>query len=228
MQKTDIGMVSLGMVVGGQEVIRIKAYRDGLVTRIGSGAAPVVPIAVASKYAELALAPRLISKIPDALLLNDIDYVEENIQQEVLFELEMNGIPTNGWVGERTLWKHTRIVRFRLDINTTFRQPILAFVDSLIKDAIGHTNSWYFDGLVLAAFAKRSSKLPTQTLVLKPENEEDFRPHLANFLEAMRRSQRKWNFIAFPEGKYYSSNGKNERLVFRVLEGHVNFAFVPI
>lgn len=221
-------MVSLGMSVGGQEVIRIKAYRDGLITRIGSGAVPVLPIAVASKYPEMALAPRLISKIPDALLLNDIDYSEEITSQEVMFELEMNAIPLNGWVGERTVWKQTRVVRFSLDVETNYRHAVLAFVDGLIKDAIGHTNSWYFDGLILAAFGKRSSKLPPQTLVLKPENEEDFRPYLANFLEAMRRSQRKWNFIAFPEGKQYGANGKNERMVFRVVEGNINFAFVPV
>lgn len=228
MQKTDIGMVSLGMVVGGQELIRIKAYRDGLITRIGSGAAPVVPIAVASKYPELALAPRLINKIPEALLLNDIDFAEAHIDHEVVFELEMNAIPLNGWVGERTLWRQTRVVRFRLDVQTSYRNPVLAFVDSLIKDAIGHTNSWYFDGLVLAVFGKRSTKLPTQTLVLKPENEEDHRPHLANFLEAMQRSQRKWNFISFPEGKQYATNGKPEKMIFRVVEGSINFAFIPV
>ena len=135
--------------------------------------------------------------------------------------------PQNGWLGEKTIWGAKRIIRFALDLKTKNRSKVLAFVDGFVKDAIGLSNNWYFDALVLAIFEKRSNRLPKQTVVLKPENIQDLSPEFGNFLAQMLHSQRRWNFMNFPVGKvYYDDMGGPHELRFQIVDGKFSYNFV--
>ncbi len=220
-------MIALSIKVGGLETIQIKAYRDGTITRIGAGSMPPIPIAAASHLPEHAIMQRLLEKVPDALVRNDIEFKEDVIEKELVYEVQFFSQPQNGWAGEQTIWGAKRIIRFELDLNTSFRSKVFAFVDSLIKDAIGLSNTWYFDALVMAIFEKRSNKLPQQTMIVKPENIEDLTPEFGNFLAQMLHSQRRWNFMSFPVGKtYHDSMGGPSKLIFEIEEGKFSYKFV--
>lgn len=227
MRKTEIGMIALSMKVGNLETIQIKTYRDGTLTRIGAGGMPPIPIAAVSYNPQQTIFHRLFEKIPAALLVSDIHYADEEIHQKVRYELRFCGNPQNGWMGDKTIWGIERRISFEIDINTQFRSKVLAFADSLIKDAIGFSNDWYFDALVLAIFEKRSNQLPKQTMVIKPEGISDLRPEFGNFLSQMLHNPRKWNFMKFPEGKSYTdSEGKTQKLVFAINDGAFSYHFV--
>ena len=81
-------MIALSIKVGGLETIQIKAYRDGTLTRIGAGSMPPIPIAAASHLPEAVIMQRLLDKVPESLLRNDIDYVEEGIFKELVYEIQ--------------------------------------------------------------------------------------------------------------------------------------------
>lgn len=227
MRKSEVGFVAFNMKLGGQETIQLKVFRDGTLVRIGGGGLPPMAIGAASYWPDNGFFDRLMEKLPPQLLLHDINYAEEGIQRPLVYEMRVGGSSLNGLVGEQALWADHRIIRFQLDLNTTFRSPVLAFVDSLMKDAIGLTNSWYFDALVLAIWGRRSSRLPRKTLVSKPEGDSDLKPELANFLSQMLHSPRKWNFMVFPEGKtFMDEEGKSHRLVFKVEDGQFSYVWV--
>jgi hypothetical protein len=229
MRKAEVGFVSFLMKLGGHEVIQIKLYRDGTVIRIGGGGLPPLAIGAVSYWPENGFFERILDKIPPTLLQNNIDYAEKDIEHMLVYEMKLSGSSLNGMIGEQALWADHLHIRFTLDLGTKFRSPVLAFLDSLLKDAIGLTNSWYFDALVLGIFGRRSNKLPRQTLVAKPEGEVDLKPELGNFLSQMLHSPRKWNFMVFPEGKtYLDDDGRTHRLVFKIDEGKFSYVWVEV
>jgi hypothetical protein len=208
-------------------VIHLKIFRDGTLIRIGGGGLPPLAIGGVSYWPDNGVFDKVMEKIPPQLLVHDIDYAEENIQQHLLYELQLGGSSMNGLIGEQAIWADHRVIRFHLDLATKFRSPVLALIDSLMKDAMGLTNSWYFDVLIQAIWSRRSNRLPRQTLVAKPEGEVDLKPELANFLSQMLHSPRKWNFMTFPEGKVFNDDeGKQHRLIFKIEEGKFNYVWV--
>lgn len=213
------------MSVGGRDLVRMRVYRDGTLIRLGAGGAPTVAVGAMSYWPGNGIFDKLMEKMPPQLLVRDIDYVEEVNGQAVVFELKFHGVSLNGLVGEQAKWGEERVIRFTLDIHTQQRSPVLALVDSLIKDAMGHSNSWYFDVVILAAFGRRSKSLPKQTFVLKEEG-EDLKHELGNFLSQMLKSPRKWNFMAFPEGKVYvDEDGSQHKLIFKIEDGKFNYGW---
>lgn len=226
MRKAEVGFIAFQLNVGGHEAVQLKIYRDGTLIRMGGGGLPPMVIGAVSYWPDNGFFDRIMEKLPPQLLLHDIDYAEAHVSQPLVYEMRLGGSSVNGLIGEQAQWAVHRLVRFRLDLHTQFRSPVLALVDSLLKDAIGLTNSWYFDALILAIFQRRSNRLPKQTLVAKPEEEMDLKPELANFLSQILHSQRRWNFMAFPEGKVYTDEeGKQHRLVFNIAEGNFSYAW---
>jgi hypothetical protein len=227
MRKAEVGFVSFLMKLGGHEAIQIKIYRDGTLIRIGAGGLPPLALGAVSYWPDNGFFERIMEKIPPHLLQNNIDYVEENIGQMLVYEMRLGGSSLNGMIGEQAVWADHLHIRFTLDLNTKFRSPVLAFLDSLVKDATGLTNSWYFDALILGIFERRSNRLPRQTFIAKPEGEMDLKPELGNFLSQMLHSPRKWNFMVFPEGKtYLDEEGKAHRLIFRIEGGKFSYVWV--
>ncbi|MBK9452596.1 MAG: hypothetical protein IPN95_24840 [Bacteroidetes bacterium] len=227
MRKSEVGFIAFNMRLGGQETIQLKIYRDGTLVRIGGGGLPPMAIGAASYWPENGFFDRLMEKMPQQLLLHDINYAEEVIERPLVYEMRLGGSSMNGLIGEQALWAEQRLIRFQLDLNTTFRSPVFAFVDSLMKDAIGLTNSWYFDTLILAIWGRRSNRLPRQTMVSKPEGDTDLKPELANFLSQMLHSPRKWNFLVFPDGKVFTDEeGTAHRLLFKIDDGRFNYVWV--
>jgi hypothetical protein len=229
MRKSDLGLIAFSLKLGSQEAIQLKIYRDGTLIRVGAGGVPAIPIGAVSYWPENGIFPKLAEKIPPALLMNDIDYTEQDISQLLVYEMRLCGRTLNGMVGESALWSENLLIRFTLDLSTRFRSPVLAFIDSLLKDATGFTNNWYFDALILAIFGQRSNRLPKQTLIAKPEEEVDLKPELAVFLSQMLQSQRKWNFMLFPEGKVYENEqGERNKLIFQITDGQFSYHFQRI
>ncbi|MFN8396966.1 MAG: hypothetical protein U0176_20235 [Bacteroidia bacterium] len=226
MRKSDVGYIAFQMRLGGQQVIHLKIYRDGTLIRIGGGGLPPMAIGAVSYWPDNGFFERIMDKVPPQLILNDIDFTEPEIGQQVMFEMQLGARSVNGLIGEQAQWAEHRVIRFRLDLNTKLRSPVLAVVDNLMKDATGLTNSWYFDALILAIWNRKSNRLPRQTYVAKPEGVEDLKPELGNFLSQMLHSTRKWNFLAFPEGKtFMDEEGKPHRLVFKVENGQFNYTW---
>jgi hypothetical protein len=223
MRRADIGLITFHMKVGNKEVVQLKIYRDGTLIRIGGSGLPPLAIGAVSYWPGNGIFEKLMEKLPPQFLLNDIDYVEEDPKQPVTYEMRLGGSLMNGLIGEQATWAETRFIRFLLDVDTKFRSPVLVMIDNLIKDAIGHSNSWYFDALIWAIFERRSNRLPRQTLIAKPEA-EDLKPELGNFLSQMLHNPRKWNFMVFPEGKtYYDTEGNPHKLIFRIDEGKFSY-----
>lgn len=227
MRKGEIGFIAFYLRLSGKDAIQIKIYRDGTLIRIGGGGMPPIAIGAVSYWPENGFFERIMEKIPQQLLLHDIDFVEEDIHQALVYEMQFGGRSLNGLIGEQALWAEHRKIRFTLDLETKFRSPVLAFLDGMMKDATGLTNSWYFDALILAIFQRRSNRLPRQTLIAKPEGEVDLKPELGNFLSQMLHSPRKWNFMVFPEGKVFmDEEGKSHRLIFKIENGHFSYVWV--
>lgn len=223
MRRADIGLITFHMKARGLELIQLKIYRDGTLIRIGAGGLPPLAIGAVSYWPGNGVFEKIMEKLPPQLLLNDIDYVEDNVEQLVVYEMRLGGNLTNGMIGEQATWADSRLLRFQLDVSTKFRSPVLVLLDNLLKDAIGHTNSWYFDALILAIFERRSNRLPKQTFIAKPES-EDLKPELGNFLSQCLHNPRKWNFMAYPEGKiFYDEEGKAHQLVFKIEQGKFNY-----
>jgi hypothetical protein len=226
MRKAEVGFISFHLKLGGYEAIHIKIYRDGTLIRIGAGGLPPIAIGAVSYWPDNGFFERVMEKLPPQLLLNDIDYVEENIERLLVYEMQLGGSSKNGMIGEQAIWADHRVIRFTLDLGTKFRSPVLALIDGLLKDATGLTNNWYFDALILAIFGRRSNRLPKQTMIAKPEGEADLKPELGNFLSQMLHSPRKWNFMVFPEGKTYTDEeGNTHRLVFKIDEGKFSYVW---
>lgn len=223
MRRADIGLISFQMKVADKEVAQVKIYHDGTLIRIGAGGMPPIPIGAVSYWPGNGIFTKLMEKLPPQLLLHDIDYQEEAVTRLVTYEMVLSGNLINGRIGEQAIWANTRLLRFQFDINSKFRSPVLVLLDNLMKDAIGHTNSWYFDALVLAIFERRSNHLPKQTLIAKAEN-EDLSFEFGNFLSQMLHNPRKWNFMAFPEGKtYFDVDGKPHQLIFQIVDGKFSY-----
>lgn len=226
MRRADIGLITFHMRVGTQQVIQLKIYRDGTIIRMGGGGMPPIPIGGVSYWPGNGIFEKLMEKLPPQLLVNDIAYEEPIHSQSVVYELKLGGSLINGMIGDQGTWAEMRTLRFQLDVDTKFRSPVLVLLDNMMKDAIGHTNSWYFDVLMLAIFQRRSNRLPRQTLVTKPD-EEDLTHELGNFLSQMLHNPRKWNFMVFPEGKTYTDDeGKTHRLLFKIDEGKFSYQWV--
>lgn len=226
MRRADIGLITFHMKARGLELIQLKIYRDGTLIRIGAGGLPPIAIGAVSYWPGNGVFDKLMEKVPPQLLVNDIDYAEADISQLVVYEMRFGGSLVNGMVGEQATWADTRLLRFQLDVNTKFRSPVLALLDNLMKDAMGHTNSWYFDALILAIFDRRSNHLPKQTLIAKPQDSEDLKPELGNFLSQCLHNPRKWNFMVYPEGKvFFDEEGKAHHLIFKIEQGKFHYSW---
>lgn len=226
MRKSEVGYIAFQMRLGGQQMIHLKIYRDGTLIRIGGGGVPPMAIGAVSYWPDNGFFEKIMDKLPPQLILNDIDYQEPEIGQELMYEMQLGARSVNGMIGEQARWAEQRIIRFRLDLNTKLRSAVLALVDTLLKDATGLTNSWYFDALILAIWNRRSNRLPRQTYLAKPEGVADLKPELGNFLSQMLHSPRKWNFLVFPEGKTFTDEeGKVHRLQFKIENGQFNYTW---
>jgi hypothetical protein len=223
MRRADIGLITFHMHVGDKQVLQVKVYRDGTLIRIGAGSMPAIPIGAVSYWPGNGVFDKLMDKVPPQLIAHDIDYREEVASRAVVYEMRLSGNLINGKIGEQSTWADTRLLRFHLDIDTKFRSPVLVLLDNLMKDAMAHTNSWYFDALILAIFERRSSHLPKQTFIAKAEG-EDLSFEFGNFLSQMLHNPRKWNFMVFPEGKtYFDEEGKPHKLIFKIDGGKFSF-----
>ena len=208
MKKEEIGLILIKVTVDGQEAISMKIYRDGTTCRHGVGGLPELGISGMSLFKESPFFDSLIAKVPENLLEAPLNYEEETPNGYLEYVVAFYGVSNNGETGERANWTKSTGIRAKLDHQSSFRDPILGFLDSYTMDAAELTNEWYFDVVMLSKYKMHSSTLPNETLVAQPKTDEAIHTHFSNYINMMLTSARNWSMAGFNVNKIYERDAK--------------------
>lgn len=209
MNKEEIALIILKVTVDGQEAISIKIYKEGTTCRHGVGGLPEIGISAMSFFNNSVFFDTLIAKVPENLLEAPLNYEEETPNGYLEYVVAFYGDSKNGETGERAVWSKSTGIRAKLDHQSSFRDPILGFLDNFTMDAAELTNEWYFDVIMLSKYKMQSSTLPTETMIGQPKTEEEIHTHFSNYINMMLTSARNWNMADFSANKIYEREGKS-------------------
>ena len=208
MNKEEIALIIIKVTVDGQEAINMKIYKDGTTCRHGVGGLPELRISGMSFFNHSDFFDSLIAKVPENLLEAPLNYEEETPNGYLEYVVAFYGDSNNGETGERAVWSKSTGIRAKLDHQSSFRDPILGFLDSFTMDAAELTNEWYFDVVMLSKYKMQSSTLPKETLIAQPNTEEEIHTHFSNYINMMLTSARNWSMAGFNVNKIYEREGK--------------------
>ena len=202
MDKKEIEQILIIVKSGQSEALNMKIYKNGIICRHGCGGLPQIGISGMIFTESSATFDKLIELVPQEILDKPISYQDEKIETPLEYIIAFYGVSKNGDTGERAEWTKSTGIRLLIDTNTTFRHPILSFVDTFSLDAAEQTNSLYFDVIVNAVYKLKSTTLP-QTILALPKTEKEIQNDFENYVNQIRYSARKWDLTTFAKDKIY-------------------------
>lgn len=208
MKKEEVELIIIKVTADGQEAFNMKIYKDGTTCRHGVGGLPELRISGMSFFNNSVFFDPLIAKVPENLLEKPINYEEETPNGYLEYVVAFYGVSNNGQTGERAEWSKSTGIRAKLDHKSSFRDPIMGFLDRLTIDAAELTNEWYFDIIMLSQYKMQSSTIPIQTIITQPKTDREIYEQFENYINMMLTSTRKWSMIDFDKNKTYEREGK--------------------
>ncbi len=95
----------------------------------------------------------------------------------------------------------------KLDQKNNPTHPLFMLMDYLTMVAAELTNEWYFDMVIWARFDLKSSGIPKETIMTRPEMEEALAEDYKNYVQQMMASARNWSMADFGNNKVYEKDG---------------------
>lgn len=151
--KQEIEQFLVRINLGEDCAFKMKIFKDGALVRQGMGSVPELALLANSPSGGEQAFQQLLALVPDALLESGGNYEEPEVKVPLEYMLGFYAHPTNNERGDAAQFANSQGFYFRLDNNTEFRHPILAFIDHFAMQAAQLTNRWYFCALVHATQA---------------------------------------------------------------------------
>lgn len=203
MKKTEVELMIVGLNLGNQQALNMKIYKDGTLCRSGCGGLPTFPISGMTVEGKKEYWDKLIGLVDEQIIQTPVNYQEENIKEPLEYFIAFYGVSNNGQTGEQANWTKTSGVRFMLDNNTSFRHPLLGFLDGFVIKAAEITNEWFFDIVMTAVYDLKPKNLEN-TFVTVPKTEEERQEALSEYVnQIMANSPTGWDIVKIGNGRKY-------------------------
>ena len=202
MDKKEVEQILIIVKSGQAEALNMKIYKNGIICRHGCGGLPQIGISGMSFTESSTAFDKLIELVPQEILDKPISYQDEKIETPLEYIIAFYGVSKNGDTGEGADWTKSTGIRLLIDTNTSFRHPILSFVDTFSLDAAEQTNSLYFDVIVNAVYKLKSTTLPP-TILAVPKTDKEIQNDFENYVNQIRYSARQWDITSFAKNKIY-------------------------
>ncbi|MCC7246958.1 MAG: hypothetical protein IT269_14840 [Saprospiraceae bacterium] len=206
MKKEEIELIILTVNIGGESALYMKIYKDRTLVRSGCGGLPQIPVSAIAFNADPKYWEEAISMIDDEMIARPVNYQEENISTPIEYVMAFYGESSNGQTGEQAQWTKSSGIRFVLDFESTFRHPLLVFVDKFILNAVEMTNELYFDIMMIGVYGFRMDGFE-QGFVSAPKTDEEKRAALSHYIGQIAANQaRGWDIVKIGDGRKYKTN----------------------
>lgn len=227
MKKHEVELIIVGLNVGKEQVVNMKIYKDGTICRSGCGGMPTFGISGMTIEGTKEFWDKSISLIDPKLIENSINHQDERISTPMEYFIAFYGVSDNGETGERANWTKSNGSRFVLDYNTSFRHPVLGFLDDFVVKVLEITNEWFFDIVMTAVYDMKPLGLEN-TFVTIPKTEVEKQEALSRYInQIMADTQRGWDIVKIGNGrKYISKDGKNLTSSVKNNYGNVSINFM--
>lgn len=203
MKKEEVELMIVGVNMGKEQILNMKIYKDGTLCRSGCGGMPTFAISGMTVEGNKEYWDKLIPLVDERIVENPINYQDEKITSPLEYFVAFFGVSDNGETGERANWTKTSGVRFLLDSNTSFRHPLLGFLDGFAIKAAEVTNEWFFDVVMNAVYDLKPVNLEN-TFVTFPKTEEERQEALSRYVnQIMANSPRGWDIVKIGNGRKY-------------------------
>lgn len=209
MKKEEVELMIVGVNMGKEQILNMKIYKDGTLCRSGCGGMPTFAISGMTVEGSKEYWEKLISLVDERIIENPVNYQDEKITSPLEYFIAFFGVSENGETGERANWTKTSGVRFLLDNNTSFRHPLLGFLDGFAIKAAEVTNDWFFDVVMTSVYGLKPVNLEN-TFVTVPKTEGERQEALSRYVnQIMANSPRGWDIVKIGNGrKYKTKEGK--------------------
>ncbi len=225
MKKHEVEQILIIVKSGGEEALNLKIYKDGTLGRRGCGGLPPIPITGISFTETSEIFDKLMEKVPQKVLDEPINYQEPEIHAPLEYILAFFGVSKNGETGERAEWTKSTGIRFLLDNDSSFRHPLLEFLDGMALEALAATNSWYFDIIMMAVQKVKSNALPDQTIIAASKTENELNQDLNHYVQQTNPSDLQF----FADNKVYAdSTGLEYHILFDISDDSVRYELKPV
>jgi hypothetical protein len=205
MKKQEVELIIVGVNLGDEQIVNMKIYKDGTLCRSGCGGMPTFPIAGMTVEGSKDYWDKLIALVDEQIIEKPVNYEDEKIATPLEYFIAFYGESSNGETGERANWTKTSGVRFLLDNNTTFRHPLLGFLDHFVVQATEITNEWFFDIVMSAVYNLNSVNLE-KTFVTVPKTEQERQESLSRYVsQIMANTARGWDIVKIGNGRKYTT-----------------------
>lgn len=210
MKKHEVELMIVGVNMGKEQILNMKIYKDGTLCRSGCGGVPTFSISGMTLEGDKKYWDKLISLIDEKIVETPINYQDENISNPLEYFVAFYGVSNNGETGERANWTKTSGVRFLLDNNTSFRHPLLGFLDHFAIQSAEVTNEWFFDIVMTAVYNLEPINFK-DTFVTVPKTEGEKQEALSRYVnQIMANSPRGWDIVKIGNGRKYKNNEGKE------------------
>lgn len=227
MTKEEVELIIIKVTADGQEAINMKIYKNGTTCRHGAGGIPQLGISAMSFFNNSNFFDPLIAKVPEQILERPLNYEEETPNGYLEFVIAFYGVSKNGDTGEHADWTKSTGVRAKVDHQSSFRDPIMGFLDGLTLDAAEITNEWYFDVVMFAKYKMLSSIIPKETIFALPKTENVINSDFENYINMMQTSARKWSMTNFDKNKTYEKDGEIFKALINETANSFSINFLP-
>jgi len=203
MKKSEVELIIVGLNLGNQQALNMKIYKDGTLCRSGCGGLPTFPISGMTVEGKKEYWDKLIGLVDEQIIQNPVNYQEEKIKEPLEYFIAFYGVSNNGQTGEQANWTKTSGVRFMLDNNTSFRHPLLGFLDGFVIKAAEFTNEWFFNIVMTAVYDLKPKNLEN-TFVTVPKTDKEKQEALSEYVnQIMANSPMGWDIVKIGNGRKY-------------------------
>jgi|GEM_PF-3802150 len=189
MEKRQVLQIGIDIRQSGQTLLRIEIGRDGRWMRSGTGMLPEVAIGAECHSGSSALFNQLLAVVPQKVL-------ERSMAHE-----ELTGSDERSWMLCFIGPEEKIVLHFRLSPQSSFRDPLLNYIESFAQHALEKTNSWYFDAVVLAVYRVRANDMAGTRLILP--DAQGLRNAFEHYINQVCYGPRRLDLLALVRGKTY-------------------------
>lgn len=228
MDKKEVEMVLIKVKLGQEEALSMKVYKNGIIIRRGCGAVPEIGISTMTFTEKPDTFGKLMETVTQQVCDFEIQHKDKEIKVPLEYTLFFYGQSSNGETGERAQWTKSSGIYVLLDSNSTFRDPIMGFIDKFAMDACELTNSLYFDVMINVMYKLKSSTL-SESIMATSKTEKEIKDSFTNYVNQMNDSVRKWDMLSFGTGKTYKTvDGIELKPAFSKKGQAYSFRFFPL
>lgn len=214
MDKREVTQISMELTEGGQCSLQLELNRSGIWMRRGTAKVPEVRIGAIGTGSHPQLFQQMLALLPHKVSTRSSVYGEpEAMYRSWLLRLTSPGTES--------------VLHFRLGRHSTYRDPMLHFLESYVQHALEKTNAWYFDALVLAVYRLRAPGMSDVRLML-PDERVQVQSAFEHYINQMCYGRQALRLADLARGKtYFDAAGKPLEARIWQHEQGVFLRFVP-